>query len=158
MLGVQEPPEIPKGLLETYHGRFVDGYDDNDDYDDSDDNDQYDGDLKRARELLDDAPEGMQEKNFREVCVEMVTDPEPTVEPDLQIRSVYFGDVYFQSFQQSLEARAFCLNPLDFRKTRIKKHIDNLLNIYAFIRDFRLTALAGCIRTCVYYTLYTIHV
>ena len=92
----------------------------------------------------------MQEKNFREVCVEMVTDPEPV----LPIRSVYFGDVYFQSFQQSLEARAFCLNPLDFRKTRIKKHIDNLLNIYSFIRDFRLTALAGCIVTCKVYSVY----
>ena len=81
----------------------------------------------------------MQERNFREVCQEMDVDPEAAV----PVQVVPGGQTYFKSFQLSLESRARCLNPLDFRGTRARKDLDNLLNIFAFVRDFRLSVMGG---------------
>ena len=67
---------------------------------------------------------------------------EPTQAP-VPTKVVAGGETYFQRFQQSLEARATSANPLDFRGSRLKKDLDNLLNIFAFVRDIRLSTLAG---------------
>jgi hypothetical protein len=69
----------------------------------------------------------------------MDRDPEAPV----PIEDVAGGETYFQRFQQSLEARATSANPLDFRGSRLKRDLDNLLNIFAFVREFRLSTLAG---------------
>ena len=99
------PPEIPISLLEVYHGYIADGYDDKDP--------EYEtgGDLKRTKHLLEDAPMGMEERNFHDVCREMDRDPEAPVPTEV----VVGGETYFQRFQQSLEVRATSSNPLDFR-------------------------------------------
>ena len=104
-MGDRAPPEIPISLLEVYHGYIADGYDDKDP--------EYEtgGDLKRTRHLLEDAPMGMQERNFHDVCREMDRDPEAPVPTDV----VVGRETYFQRFQQSLEVRATSSNPLDFR-------------------------------------------
>ena len=101
-MGDKEPPVVPIALLEAYHGHCDDRYDDNDrEY-------EAGGDLKRTRHLLDDAPLGMQETNFHDVCLEMDRDPEAPVPTEV----VVGGETSFQRFQQSLEARATCANPL----------------------------------------------
>ena len=66
-------------------------------------------------------------------------DPEAAV----PVQVVPGGKTYFKDFQRSLESRARCSNHLDFRGTRARKDLDNLLNIFAFVRDFRLSAMGG---------------
>ena len=77
--------------------------------------------------------------NFHDVCREMDRDPEAPVPTEV----VVGGETYFQRFQQSLEVRATSSNPLDFRGSRLRQDLDNLLNIFTFVRDFRLSTLAG---------------
>ncbi len=87
-MGDSEPPLIATALLETCHGHVTDGYDDEDpDY-------ETGGDLKRTRHLLEDAPPGMQGRNFHEVCQEMDRDPEAPFQTEV----VVGGDSYFQRF------------------------------------------------------------
>ena len=87
-MGDKEPPVVPIALLEAYHGHCDDGYDDDDrEY-------EAGGDLKRTRHLLDDAPLGMQEANFHDVCLDMDRDPEAPV----PTKVVAGGETYFQRF------------------------------------------------------------
>jgi hypothetical protein len=82
----------------------------------------------------------MQERKFREFCKAIDVDSEAAV----PVQVVPGGQTYFKDFQRSLEARARCSNPLDFRGTRARKDLDN---IFACVRDFRLSVME-VMRTC----------
>ena len=138
----KEVPVVPLSLMEMYHGATGDTYDVDPDYDEG-------PELKRARYLFQEAPDGFQELNFHEVCLEMEKDPEAAVPAYV----VPGGNGHFQCFQKKLVAKASSSNPLDFRRTEHGRDMDNLWNIYAFVREFRLSSLAGLL-TYMYISMY----
>ena len=136
----KEVPIIPPHLLPVYHGDGGDDVDLDPEYDTG-------PELKRLRFLFDDDPEGYQEQHFKDVCLEMDADPEGPI----PVPVVAGGTAHFQIFQRKLEARAISSNPLDFRGTRHGQDMENLWDIYTFVREFRLSALAGLL---IYMLLY----
>ena len=92
-MGDKDPPNVPSDLLEMYHGFMDDGDGDSGDYAEG-------GDLKRVRHLLEDAPLGMQERKFREVCQAIDVDPEAAI----PVQVAPGGQTYFRDFQRSFES------------------------------------------------------
>ena len=134
-----DAPSVPAELVDAYHGG---GADVNRDADfDVGDTVVWDDavDLPYMADMFHDPPPGEQEKAFEEIFMNMMQDPEATHET---ARNPPPND-RFLHFQRALVRRGTSRNSLNFRSLSGADKIDELINIYAFVRKYTLSMSAG---------------